>query len=169
MSIRTRGAALLAALACVSLVVIGSMPKTLADPVQPPPPKPLPNPVAQPDDLPRIAPIGGAQVKTNTPLGLGPGTGRPLAAGRERSNATISPSPTDGTHLPTAIAGKDVVLHLPQERDLTPAQWGDGDRPPSPLATPITAFHRSPGRCGREHHSAHHLYAGELHLRSAGS
>lgn len=145
MSIRTRGAALLAALACVSLVVIGSMPKTLADPGQPPPPKPLPNPVAQPDDLPRIAPIGGAQVKTNTPLGLGPGTGRPLAAGRERSNATISPSPTDGTHLPTAIAGKDVVLHLPQERDLTPAQWGDGDRPPSPLATPITAFHRSPG------------------------
>lgn len=79
MSIRTRGAALLAALACVSLVVIGSMPKTLADPGQPPPPKPLPNPVAQPDDLPRIAPIGGAQVKTNTPLGLE--TGNREAAG----------------------------------------------------------------------------------------
>lgn len=169
MSIRTRGAALLAALACVSLVVIGSMPKTLADPGQPPPPKPLPNPVAQPDDLPRIAPIGGAQVKTNTLLGLGPGTGRPLAAGRERSNATISPSPTDGTHLPTAIAGKDVVLHLPQERDLTPAQWGEG------IGHFHLSRHRLPhftvrrGRCGREHHSAHHLYAGELHLRSAGS
>ncbi|MGL5444988.1 MAG: hypothetical protein ACRDDJ_21290, partial [[Mycobacterium] stephanolepidis] len=126
MTIRTRGAALMVALAFVSAIVMGSAPRTLADPIQPPPPKPIPYPVAQPDDLPRISPIGGAQVKTNTPLGLGPGTGRPLAAGRERSNVTISPSPTDGTHLPTAIAGKDVVLHLPQERELTPAQWGDG-------------------------------------------
>lgn len=126
MTIRTRGAALMAALAFASAIVMGSAPKTLADPIQPPPPKPIPYPVAQPDDLPRISPIGGAQVKTNTPLGLGSGTGRPLAAGRERSNVTISPSPTDGTHLPTAIAGKDVVLHLPQERELTPAQWGDG-------------------------------------------
>ncbi|WP_078291611.1 hypothetical protein [Mycobacterium sp. D16R24] len=126
MTIRTRGVALMAALAFVSAIVMVSAPRVLADPVQPPPPKPIPYPVAQPDDLPRIAPIGGAQVKTNTPLGLGPGTGRPLAAGRERSNVTISPSPTDGTHLPTAIAGKDVVLHLPQERELTPAQWGDG-------------------------------------------
>ncbi|MBA0048517.1 hypothetical protein [Mycobacteroides sp. LB1] len=126
MTTRTRGAALMAALAFLFSIVMGAAPRALADPIQPPPPKPIPYPVAQPDDLPRIAPIGGAQVKTNTPLGMGPGTGRPLAAGRERSNATISPSPTDGTHLPTAIAGKDVVLHLPQERELTPAQWGDG-------------------------------------------
>ena len=103
-------------------------PGAAADPAAPgvPGPKPIPYPVAQPDDLPRTQPIGGASIKSNTPLGLGPGTGQPLAAARERSNATISPYPADGTHLPTAVAGKTVVLHLPNERVLSAAAWGDG-------------------------------------------
>ncbi|SKT85285.1 Uncharacterised protein [Mycobacteroides abscessus subsp. massiliense] len=95
-----------------------------ADPAVPTP-KPIPYPVAQPDDMPRVQNIGGAQAKTNTPLGLGPGIGPPLAAARERSNATISPSATDGTVLPTAIGNKTVTLHLPHERELMAAQWGD--------------------------------------------
>lgn len=96
MSIRTRGAALLAALACVSLIVIGSVPKLWRILCSRLRPSPFPNPVAQPDDLPRIAPIGGAQVKTNTPLGLGPGTGR-----RWRRAVSV-PMPPSHRHLPTA-------------------------------------------------------------------
>lgn len=42
MSIRTRGAALLAALACVSLIVIGSVPKSFGGSGQPPRPSPFP-------------------------------------------------------------------------------------------------------------------------------
>ena len=91
-----------------------------------PAPKPPPLAVAQPDSLPRDAFIGGARTSTNSGLGMGNGMGRPLAEARERGTATISPSVTDGTHLPTALAGKSVVLHLPNERELTAAQWGEG-------------------------------------------
>lgn len=126
----SRAVRLLAALAtgaALVAAVLHGAPLSLADPEAPgpPAPKPVPYPVAQPDDLPRTQPIGGASVKTNTPLGLGPGIGPPLAAARERSNPTISPSATDGTVLPTAIGNKTVTLHLPHERDLSAAQWGD--------------------------------------------
>ncbi|SIE35838.1 Uncharacterised protein [Mycobacteroides abscessus subsp. abscessus] len=90
-----------------------------------PAPKPPPLAVPQPDSLPRDAFIGGARTSTNSGIGMGNGMGRPLAEARERGAATISPSATDGTHLPTAIAGKTVVLHLPNERELTAAQWGE--------------------------------------------
>lgn len=113
-----------AALGLTSTAGFGA--QATADPADPgvPAPRPIPRPVAQPDDLPRTQPIGGASIKSNTPLGLGPGTGPPLAPARERSTATISPSPADGTHLPTAIAGKTVVLHLPNERELSAPTWG---------------------------------------------
>nr|WP_234804487.1 hypothetical protein [Mycobacteroides abscessus] len=99
-----------------------------ADPSGPgvPTPKPIPNQVAQPDSLNRDAFIGGARTSTNSGLGMGTGTGPPLVAARERTGATISPSATDGTVLPTAIGNKTVTLHLPNERELTAAQWGDG-------------------------------------------
>ncbi|SIC06572.1 Uncharacterised protein [Mycobacteroides abscessus subsp. bolletii] len=99
-----------------------------ADPSGPgvPTPKPIPNQVAQPDSIPRDAFIGGARTSTNSGLGMGTGTGPPLAAARERTGATISSSATDGTVLPTAIGNKTVTLHLPNERELTAAQWGDG-------------------------------------------
>ncbi|ALR13703.1 hypothetical protein MYCSP_22365 [Mycobacteroides saopaulense] len=49
-----------------------------ADPNGPgvPPAKPIPHPVAQSGDMPRVQNIGGAQAKTNTPLGLGPDVGQ---------------------------------------------------------------------------------------------
>lgn len=112
-------------LVVASAIMVGTATPASADPGVPPP-KPIPYPVAQPDDMPRVQNIGGAQAKTNTPLGLGPGVGPPLAAARERSNATISPSPTDGTVLPTAIGNKTVTLHLPHERELSAAAWGEG-------------------------------------------
>ena len=122
------GTFVLAVLAVAVAIMIDFASWAAADSIQPtaPTPKPIANAVAQPDDMPRVQNIGGAQAKTNTPMGLGPGTGRPLAAARERSNATISPSATDGTVLPTAIANKTVTLHLPHERELSAAAWSDG-------------------------------------------
>ncbi len=121
-------ALVLSVLVVASAIMIDSASRAHADPSGPgaPPPKPIPYAVAQPDDMPRVQNIGGASAKTNTPLGLGPGTGPPLAAARERSNATVSPSATDGTVLPTAIGNKTVTLHLPHERELSAAAWGDG-------------------------------------------
>lgn len=116
--------AIMVVLTVLAAILLGSS-RASADPGIPPP-KPIPYPVAQPDDMPRVQNIGGASAKTNTPLGLGAGTGPPLAAARERSNATISPSATDGTVLPTAIGNKTVTLHLPHERELSAAAWGEG-------------------------------------------
>lgn len=54
--------------------------RACADPNSPgvPPAKPIPYPVAQPGDMLRVQNIGGAQAKTNTPLGLGPDVGQSL-------------------------------------------------------------------------------------------
>lgn len=128
---RKRCAAILVALVVsVASVALGlhTAARAGADPTAPgvPTPKPIPNQVAQPDSLNRDAFIGGARTSTNVGQNMGTGTGPPLLAARERTGATISPSATDGTHLPTAIAGKTVVLHLPHERELTAAQWGGG-------------------------------------------
>ncbi|SKG18442.1 Uncharacterised protein [Mycobacteroides abscessus subsp. massiliense] len=118
----------LAAVAGLVITLLHTAFRAGADPSGPgvPTPKPIPNQVAQPDSLNRDAFIGGARTSTNSGLGMGTGTGPPLAAARERTNATISPSATDGTVLPTAIGNKTVTLHLPNERELTAAQWGDG-------------------------------------------
>ncbi|MDO3339929.1 hypothetical protein P5V81_17085 [Mycobacteroides abscessus subsp. abscessus] len=99
-----------------------------ADPNQPGPPAPAPPPLAvpQPDNLPRAVNIGGAQAKTNNVQGMGPGTGRPLAEARERSAAVVPPIAADGVHAATAWPGKQVVIHLPNERELTAANWGEG-------------------------------------------
>uniref|UniRef100_UPI0035A23274 hypothetical protein n=1 Tax=Mycobacteroides chelonae TaxID=1774 RepID=UPI0035A23274 len=99
-----------------------------ADPNQPGPPAPVPPPLAvpQPDNLPRTVNIGGAQVKSNVPQGMGDGTGRPLAEPRERSIAALPPIASDGVHAATAWPGKQVVIHLPNERALTAANWGEG-------------------------------------------
>ncbi|MGC7268543.1 hypothetical protein RBA06_21140, partial [Mycobacteroides abscessus subsp. abscessus] len=80
----------------------------------------------QPDNLPRAVNIGGAQAKTNNVQGMGPGNGRPLAEARERSAAVVPPIATDGVHAATAWPGKQVVIHLPNERALTAASWGEG-------------------------------------------
>ncbi|TDZ94550.1 hypothetical protein CCUG60885_03051 [Mycobacteroides salmoniphilum] len=96
-----------------------------ADP-GPPPPAPPPLAVPQPDNLPRAVSIGGAQAKSNVPQGMGDGTGRPLAEPRERSLVAVPPIATDGVHAATAWPGKQVVIHLPNERELTAANWGEG-------------------------------------------
>lgn len=121
-------ALVLAVLTVASAILLDTASRAHADPdggAGAPAPRPLPLQVPQPE-LSRTEPIGGASIKSAVPQGMGPGTGQPLAAPRERSNATISPSATDGTHLPTAIPGKTVVLHLPHERELSAAQWGQG-------------------------------------------
>lgn len=99
-----------------------------ADPVQPGPPPPAPPPLAvpQPDNLPRTVNIGGAQAKSNVPQGMGPGTGRPLAEARQRNVAAVPPIAADGVHAATAWPGKQVIIHLPNERELTAANWGEG-------------------------------------------
>ena len=95
-----------------------------------PQPGPLPVPqrpgVVQPNDPPRLAPIGGARVSSSTPQGEGPGNGAPLAASRERSVAALPPVVTDGIHAATTWPGKSVVIHLPNERELSAANWGEG-------------------------------------------
>ncbi|WP_134047670.1 hypothetical protein [Mycobacteroides franklinii] len=80
----------------------------------------------QPDSLPRDAFIGGARTSTNSGLGMGNGMGRPLAEPRERSVAAVPPIASDGVHAATAWPGKQVVIHLPNERALTAANWGEG-------------------------------------------
>lgn len=99
-----------------------------ADPNQPGPPAPAPPPLAvpQPDNLSRTVNIGGAQVKSNVPQGMGDGTGRPLSEPRERSVAAVPPIASDGVHAATAWPGKQVVIHLPNERALKAANWGEG-------------------------------------------
>lgn len=101
--------------------------QAVADPQPgPPPPAPQRPGVVQPNDPPRVAPIGGARVSSSTPQGEGPGNGAPLAAGRERSVTALPPVVTDGIHAATAWPGKSIVIHLPNERELTAANWGDG-------------------------------------------
>jgi len=99
-----------------------------AEPNQPGPPPPAPPPLAvpQPDSIPRDAFIGGARTSTNSGLGMGNGMGRPLAEPRERSVAAVPPIASDGVHAATAWPGKQVVIHLPNERALTAANWGEG-------------------------------------------
>ncbi|WP_162297253.1 hypothetical protein [Mycobacteroides abscessus] len=80
----------------------------------------------QPDNLPRAVNIGGAQAKTNNVQGMGPGTGRPLAEARERNTVAVPPIAADGVHAATAWPGKQVIIHLPNERELTAANWGEG-------------------------------------------
>ncbi|MFV8312893.1 hypothetical protein [Mycobacteroides chelonae] len=82
--------------------------------------------VPQPDNLSRTVNIGGAQVKSNVPQGMGDGTGRPLSEPRERSVAAVPPVATDGVHAATAWPGRQIVIHLPNERALTAANWGEG-------------------------------------------
>lgn len=90
-----------------------------------PAPKPPPLAVPQPE-LPRTAPIGGATIKSSVPQGMGPGTGQPLAEARERNTATVPPIATDGVHAATAWPGKQIIIHLPNDRELTAANWGEG-------------------------------------------
>ncbi|WP_162294570.1 hypothetical protein [Mycobacteroides abscessus] len=82
--------------------------------------------VPQPDNLPRTVNIGGAQAKSNVPQGMGPGTGRPLSEARQLSVAALPSIAADGIHGATAWPGKQVVVHLPNERELTAANWGEG-------------------------------------------
>lgn len=128
---KRRRSMLLAALAVLTLVVaimIDTASRAWADPVQPGPPLPAPPPLAvpQPDNLPRTVNIGGAQAKSNVPQGMGPGTGRPLAEARQRGVVAVPPIATDGVHAATAWPGKQVIIHLPNERELTAANWGEG-------------------------------------------
>ncbi|SHY72798.1 Uncharacterised protein [Mycobacteroides abscessus subsp. bolletii] len=119
---------LLAAVTAVAGLALSSASAAGADPNQPGPPAPAPPPLAvpQPDNLPRAVSIGGAQAKTNVPQGMGPGTGRPLAEARQRGVVAVPPIATDGVHAATAWPGKQVVIHLPNERALTAANWGEG-------------------------------------------
>ncbi len=130
---KRRQSMLLAALAVLTLVVaimIDTASRASADPGNggsgAPPPEPPPLAVPQPDNLPRAVNIGGAQAKTNNVQGMGPGTGRPLAEARERNTAVVPPIATDGVHAATTWPGKQVVIHLPNERELTAANWGEG-------------------------------------------
>lgn len=119
---------LLAAVTAVAGFALSSASAAGADPNQPGPPAPAPPPLAvpQPDNLPRAVSIGGAQAKTNVPQGMGSGTGRPLAEARQRGVVAVPPIATDGVHAATAWPGKQVVIHLPNERLLTAANWGEG-------------------------------------------
>lgn len=119
---------LLAAVTAVAGFTLSSASPAGADPNQPGPPAPAPPPLAvpQPDNLPRAVSIGGAQAKTNVPQGMGSGTGRPLAEARQRGVVAVPPIATDGVHAATAWPGKQVVIHLPNERALTAANWGEG-------------------------------------------
>lgn len=110
------------------LLASGASWRAGADPVTPGPPAPAPPPLAvpQPDSLPRDAFIGGARTSTNSGLGMGNGMGRPLAEPRERSVAAVPPIASDGVHAATAWPGRQVVIHLPNERALTAANWGEG-------------------------------------------
>ncbi|MFV8310857.1 hypothetical protein [Mycobacteroides chelonae] len=121
----TRGALTVAA---TVLLAAGASWRAGADPATPGAPAPAPPPLAvpQPDSLPRDAYIGGARTSTNSGLGTGNGMGRPLAEPRERSVAAVPPVPSDGVHAATAWPGKQVVIHLPNERALTAANWGEG-------------------------------------------
>ncbi len=65
-------------------------------------------------------------MKSNVPQGMGDGTGRPLSEPRERSVAAVPPVATDGVHAATAWPGRQIVIHLPNERALTAANWGEG-------------------------------------------
>ncbi|ORA88344.1 Uncharacterised protein [Mycobacteroides abscessus subsp. abscessus] len=117
--------AFLAVFAVVLLAVFGQ-PFVSADPVTPTP-KPIPNPVAQPDSLPRDAFIGGARTSTNSGIGMGTGTGPPLAAARERDDVTVPVWAYDGIHLSSSWPLHNIVWHLPGEMTLAPAAWtGDG-------------------------------------------
>lgn len=129
MSRVARSVVALAALAALLVVpVVHGEVRAWADPAQPGPPPPAPPPLAvpQPDNLPRTVNIGGAQAKSNVPQGMGPGTGRPLAEARERNMAAVPPVAADGIHAGSAWPGKQVVIHLPNERELSPASWGEG-------------------------------------------
>ncbi|RIR82148.1 hypothetical protein D2E65_09280 [Mycobacteroides abscessus] len=127
MGLRLRVVVIRTLLPSILAIMLCAVPHAAADPGQPGVPGPIPLPLAvpQPGDAPRVQNIGGASAKSNVPQGMGNGTGQPLAAARERSNATVPPIAADGIHLPTAQATRTVVLHLPQERDLTAAAWGD--------------------------------------------
>lgn len=57
---------------------------------------------------------------------MGPGAGRPLAEARQRGVVAVPPIATDGVHAATAWPGKQVIIHIPNERELTAANWGEG-------------------------------------------
>lgn len=118
----------LAIISVLAAVGVTGAVRSGADPGQPgpPPPPPARPGVVQPNDAPRVAPIGGARVASSAPQGEGPGNGAPLAAARERSVAVLPPIATDGIHVATTWPGKSIVIHLPNERELTAANWGEG-------------------------------------------
>jgi hypothetical protein len=119
---------LLTVMAATVLLMAGVPGRAGADPATPGPPPPAPPPLAvpQPDSLPRDAFIGGARTSTNSGIGMGNGMGRPLAEPRERSVAAVPPIASDGVHAATAWPGKQIVIHLPNERALSAANWGEG-------------------------------------------
>ncbi|MBB4855552.1 hypothetical protein HNP40_002954 [Mycobacteroides chelonae] len=55
---------------------------------------------------------------------MGPGTGAPLLEGRPRTQTTVPVWARNGIFARTAVAGKDVIIHLPDEMRLNPASWG---------------------------------------------
>lgn len=119
---------LLTTVAATVLPMAGVPGRAGADPATPGPPAPAAPPLAvpQPDSLPRDAFIGGTRTSTNSGLGMGNGMGRPLAEPREPSVAAVPPIASDRVHAATAWPGRQVVIHLPNERALTAANWGEG-------------------------------------------
>ena len=80
-----------------------------------------------PADPPRADNIGGAKVSSSAPQGEDNGMGQPLAAATSLSTFTMPMFAKDGVFFPTVRAGSNVVIHLPNEMRLQPAQWaGDG-------------------------------------------
>lgn len=112
--------------ALVSLGVTASAARTpaIAD-VDVAPPNPAIRPM--PADPPRADNIGGAKVSSSAPQGEDNGMGQPLAAATSLSTFTMPMFAKDGVFFPTVRAGSNVVIHLPNEMRLQPAQWaGDG-------------------------------------------
>ncbi|EIU10568.1 hypothetical protein MA5S0304_2078 [Mycobacteroides abscessus 5S-0304] len=124
--LRSLSMAIFTVLAVSAAIMLDTASRASADPGTPPPPAPPPLAVPQPDNLPRAVSIGGAQAKTNNVQGMGPGTGRPLVEARERNTAVVPPIAADGVHAATAWPGKQITIHLPNERELTAASWGEG-------------------------------------------
>lgn len=79
---------------------------------------------AQPADPSRVSPIGGAKISSSVPNGMGPGNGKALQDAVPRTGATLPVWARNGIFVKTAVPGKDVTVHLPDEMLLEPADWG---------------------------------------------
>lgn len=61
--------------------------------------------------------VGNTQIEGDVLNDLAPKSGAPLEQRHRQASATTSPLVMDGVHMPTVVAGMEVVMHLSQERE----------------------------------------------------